>query len=425
VPVKVNSRGEQMTAHGRIPHHSTAPAKSVRDGAILVLALALDVLLFSDVGATSPLEAGGPRTPVTVVILIAVISLALLLVRRRAGMPILIALCLVSVLGSTLTSYRPIIGVCIALAGMIAYGSIRRGVIAFLVALVPVAAWVYGEDRQHNWSMTAPVLFVIGIGYLAVLVVSAGIGGWRRTVERLHETRRAEAERAAVRGERQRVARELHDIVAHAVTLMVLQAAGAGAVLRTDPDRAEAALGVVERTGSEAMTELRRLLAVLRAPDDGMPDEVEPPPGLRDVPGLVQSIRAAGVLAAITVDGTPRPINRSIDAAAYRVISESLTNVSKHAGAGSAAQVRVSWSDTLDIEVADDGRGRGPVRNLSTGNGLIGLAERVDLLGGTFSASPKASGGFRVHAVIPLPTAESSPTPIDQIAAAYIAASGR
>ena len=416
-----------MTPHHRIPRPTTARARIARDGAVLFLALALDVLLFSDAGATSPLEAGGPRTPVIVVALIACLSFALLLMRRRARMPILFALCVVSVGGSVLTSYRPIIAVCIALAGVIAYSSTRCGVIAFLIATLPVAAWVFGEDRQHNWSMTPAVLLVIGVGYLAVLVVSAGIGGWRRTVERLHEIRRAEAERAAVRGERQRVARELHDIVAHAVTLMVLQAAGAGAVLRSDPDRAEAALAVVERTGSEAMTELRRLLTVLRSPgDEEMPDAAEPPPGLRDVPGLVPSIRAAGVRVTVTVDGAPRPVTPGLDAAAYRVISESLTNVSKHAGSGCAATVTISWSaDTLDIVVADDGRGRGSVRQLSTGNGLIGLAERIDLLGGRFSASPVASGGFRVHAVIPLATEDPGRTVVDQAAAGHITAGGR
>jgi len=417
-----------MAAHHRIPQLNNPSPKIVRDGAILILALASDVLLFSDAGATSPLEAGGPRTPVIFIVLVAAISFTLLLVRRRARMPILVALCVVSVGGSLLTSYRPIIGVCIALAGVIAYGSTRRGVIAFALALVPVAAWVYGENRQHNLSMTGAVLFVIAMGFVAVLVVSAGIGGWRRTVERLHETRRAEAERAAVHTERQRVARELHDIVAHAVTLMVLQAAGAGAVLRADPDRAEAALGVVERTGSEAMIELRRLLAVLRAPEDeGQPAaDAEPPPGLRDVPGLVHSIRVAGVLATVNVDGAARPVCRSIDAVVYRVISEALTNVSKHAGAGASAEVRINWSaDTLQIAVTNDDHGRGPVRNLSTGNGLIGLTERIGLLGGTLSAGPVASGGYRVSAVIPLPATAPGAAVLDRTPIGYIAAGDR
>jgi signal transduction histidine kinase len=343
-------------------------------------------------------------------------------------MPILVALCVVSVGASLLTSYRPIIGVCIALAGVIAYGSTRRGVLAFVLALVPVAAWVYGENRQHNLSMPGAVLIVIAMGYVAVLVVSAGIGGWRRTAERLHETRRAEAEWAAVRAERQRVARELHDIVAHAVTLMVLQAAGAGAVLRTDPDRAEAALGVVERTGSEAMIELRRLLAVLRAPDEDQPlaADVQPPPGLSDLSRLVQSVRVAGVLVTVRVEGDARPVRRSIEAAAYRVISEALTNVSKHAGTGTSAEVRITWStDTLDVIVTNDDRGRGPERNLSSGNGLIGLAERIDLLGGTLSAGPAASDGYVVHVVIPLPSSAAGVLALDRAPIGYASSGDR
>ena len=388
----------------------TAGVHRVREIAVLLVAVALDVLLFSDAIVGNPPEAGGPRTSPVVVFCCAGVCFGLLLFRHRARMRIFLALCAISVGVSMLASYRPVIPVCIALASVVAYGSSRRSVAAVAAAVATCAVWVYANDRLHDWSFGWSVILGVFVFYLAMLAVSAGIGWWRQSMERLNEERRAEAAREAITVERRRVARELHDIVAHAVTLMVLQASGARAVMPSDPARADAALQVVEKTGSQAMSELRRLLGVLRAAsvEDGQArEEVELPPGLDDLPGLLESVRAAGVEVTVRSEGAPRPIDRSVDAAAYRIVSESLTNVTKHSGSGAAAEVQLRWRQTqLEIDVLDNGRGTGPDERLSTGNGLLGLTERIVLVGGAFQARPRDSGGYEVHATLPLPAAD-------------------
>ena len=378
----------------------------VWQGSLVFVAVCLDVVLFSDAVVASPPEAGGPRTGPLVIIACAGAAYGLLLFRRRALLPVLVAVCALSVVVTLWTSYRPVIPVCIALAAVIAHRSVRVGIAAFALATVTSVSWVYAEDRLHNWSLTAATIVGVQVGYLAILTVSGGIGWWRQTAERHSEYRRAEAARMAIAAERRSVARELHDIVAHAVTLMVLQSSGARAVMRTDVARAEAALDVVERTGTQAMSELRRLLAVLRtnADDTQGTREIELPPGLKKIPELIESVRAAGIDVVVHSEGSQRTIDPSVDAAAYRIVSESLTNVTKHSGAGTAAEVQLKWGPThLDIDIWDNGRGAGPNEKLSTGNGLMGLTERIVLVGGVFEARPRDSGGYQVHAELPLP----------------------
>jgi len=377
---------------------------------LLCLAVVLDVVLFSDAAVRAGPVAGGPRTSPLVIVFCAAVFLALLLVRWRARFTVLLLICAGSAAVCLLTSYRPVIVVCVALASVVAHRSLRWKVAALAVSILTSMSWTYAEDRLHHGDLSWPRLLAIELGYVVVLLVSAGIGWWRQTSNRIHEARRAEAARAAIVGERRRVARELHDIVAHAVTLMVLQSSGARAVMPFDPDRARAALDVVEKTGTEAMAELRRLLAVLRtSPGDGVDsgDEVVLPPGLDNLPALVESIRAAGVAVTVRSEGDPRPLDRSVDAAAYRIVSESLTNVTKHSGAGAAAEVLLKWSDNqLEIDILDDGLGLGSDERLSTGNGLLGLTERIILVGGAFEARPRDAGGYAVHATLPLPEAQ-------------------
>jgi len=383
-----------------------------REALLLTAAVALDVVLFSDAAVQDMPTAGGPRTSVSVTVLCAAAFLVLLLVRRRAPLVVFFLICVGSVTASVLLSYRPVIVVCVALASVVAHQTLRVSVVACSAAFLTSISWVYAEDRVHHGNFGWPTLLGVLLGYDVILMVSAGIGWWRKTMERLHENRRASAARSAIINERRRVARELHDIVAHAVTLMVLQSSGAQAVMRTDPDRADAALDVVERTGTQAMAELRRLLAVLRSSPDEDPEaggELVLPPGLDDLPTLVESVRAAGIAVTVHSDGRPRPIDRSVDAAAYRIVSESLTNVTKHSGVGASADVQISWSENqLEIDVSDNGRGAGADERLSTGNGLLGLSERILLVGGAFEARPRDDGGYLVHATLPLPADQTA-----------------
>jgi len=208
----------------------------------------------------------------------------------------------------------------------------------------------------------------------------------------------------AVREERARIARELHDVVGDKVGLIVLQAGGARSVLGTDPDRAQAALHQVEEIGRQTLAEMRHLLGILR-PDEG--SDRQPLPRLERLPALVDEVGAAGLVVELAVEGPPVGLPAGLELAAYRLIEEALTNVRKHAPAAHA-RVRLCYeSDGLRIEVSDDGGRSRPVGR-SAGNaagpgyGLIGMRERVNLYGGRMQAGPAPVGGFRVEAVLPL-----------------------
>ena len=209
---------------------------------------------------------------------------------------------------------------------------------------------------------------------------------------------------AAVHEERARIARELHDVVAHNVGLIVLQAGGARSVLATDPERARTALRQVEETGRQTLTEMRHLVGILRADED---EERQPLPRLERLPTLVEEARAGGLTVELAVDGSPVELPAGLELAAYRLIQEALTNVRKHAPT-SHVQVRLGYEpDRLRIEVSDDGGPPGaaaaPARDASDpGHGLIGMRERVQVYGGRMQTRSLPGGGFRVEAVLPL-----------------------
>ena len=212
---------------------------------------------------------------------------------------------------------------------------------------------------------------------------------------RLERERTLEAERAAER-ERARIAREMHDILGHAVSLMVVQAEAGPVVVRHDPERAVATFDAIAGAGRDAMEQLRRMLDVLS--DDRDPNT--PRLTIDDLPELVAQVAGAGLEVAYEVAGEPRPLSPDCEVAAYRITQEALTNVVKHAGA-SRADVRLSWQqENLMIEILDDGRGAGAGLP-SGGNGLIGIRERAAACGGTASAGPETRG-FAVRARLPL-----------------------
>ncbi len=249
----------------------------------------------------------------------------------------------------------------------------------FVVAVYAVfaAAWALGDNLRTRRA------------YLAELEARA---------ERL-EREREETARRAVAEEQARIARELHDVISHNVSVMVVQAAAGGDVFATRPDRAREALGSIESTGREALVELRRLLGVVRpaADDDGVGRE--PQPGLTRLPELIEQVSAAGLRVELAVGGEPRDLPPGVDLSAYRIVQEAVTNTLKHARAENV-QVTIGYADSrLDLEILDDGAG-GEV--VGPGRGIIGMRERVGLLGGELSAGPRAGGGFEVRATIPL-----------------------
>jgi len=218
-----------------------------------------------------------------------------------------------------------------------------------------------------------------------------------RTVEL--ETGREQQVRAAVAEERAQIARELHDVVAHSVSLMVLQAGAARQAFDLQPEKARESLLSVETTGRAAMFELRRMLGILRKPGDA--DDLSPQPGLRHLDVLLDQMRQAGVQVELEMNGQTDSSPPGVDLAAYRIVQEGLTNVLKHA-APCRASVRIRCDLTaVEIAVENDGaRGNAP-NGAGTGHGLIGMRERAAVYGGTFEAGPRPAGGFLVRARLP------------------------
>jgi signal transduction histidine kinase len=233
-----------------------------------------------------------------------------------------------------------------------------------------------------------------------------------RAAQLLHE-QAAEARRIVIE-ERTRIARELHDVVAHRVSLMTVQAGAAKAVAAEDPEGALRAMAAVEEAGRQALDELRHLLGVLR-PETGL-DGLVPQPGLADLPRLVEQTRGAGLDVSLATDGLSSELPARVDLFAYRIVQEALTNVLKHAGPGARTEVRLGGDrNGIVIEVLDDGRGaakgvesadgRQPTdsdrQHRRSGHGIVGMRERARLLGGTLEARPRPDGGFRVVAHLP------------------------
>ncbi|MCF6523661.1 sensor histidine kinase [Streptomyces sp. JJ36] len=229
---------------------------------------------------------------------------------------------------------------------------------------------------------------------------------------RLEKEREAQA-KVAVAAERARIARELHDVVAHNVSVMVVQADGAAYVLDSAPDQTRTALETISGTGRQALAEMRRLLGVLRTGEttrDG--GEYVPQPGVEQLTELVDQVRGAGLTVDFRIEGTPRPLPSSVELTAYRIVQEALTNTRKHGGPHVGAHVRVVYGEgELALLAEDDGRGAqaelyedGGADGL--GHGLIGMRERVGMVGGDLEAGPRPGGGFRISAVLPLKAAQ-------------------
>jgi signal transduction histidine kinase len=215
--------------------------------------------------------------------------------------------------------------------------------------------------------------------------------------EQLERTRAAEAA-AAVAAERSRIARELHDVVAHHLSMMVVQAE-AGAVAATrHPDRTEAAFDAIGAAGKQALTEMRRLLGLLKS--DG-PAELAPQPGAGDIASLVDGVRSAGLDVRFTVAGEPRDLPPAVGLTTYRLVQEALTNCVRHSGA-STVDVELAYDDrAVRLAVTDDGKG-GTTEQRPGGHGLVAMRERVDLVGGTLEAGPAPDRGWAVRATLPL-----------------------
>ena len=236
-----------------------------------------------------------------------------------------------------------------------------------------------------------------GVVTLVVMLLIRRVLGDRDRRLKLAERERDVAAREAVVEERARIARELHDAIAHSVSMMVVQA---GAERRTLPDQSSTkeVLQTVEQIGRSALTEMRRLVGMLRSDEE---DPLAPQPGLRDLPLLVDQVRAAGLPVELTVEGDAHDLPVGLELSAFRIVQEALTNALKHAGNASASVRIVYGPDSLELEIADDGVGASQPAP-GGGHGLVGMRERVALYGGRFEAARGSAGGFAVRVALPI-----------------------
>ncbi|WP_433042862.1 sensor histidine kinase [Dactylosporangium sp. CS-033363] len=261
--------------------------------------------------------------------------------------------------------------------------------------------------HRASLPLGQPALLLILILVPIGLAANAVHGMQQRM--RLAEAQREADAAQAVQRERARIAQELHDVVTHNVSVMVVQAVAARRVLKVAPDKADEALFAIETGGRAAMNELRHVMGLLTMQDEPGPDaldaepEVEPPsPGLDQIPELVARVRAAGTPVELTVGGDPRPLPAGIGLAVYRVVQEALTNAMKHAAGARVDVVVEQEAAAVRAEITDSGGTSGPSSPAGTGRGLVGLRERLAVYGGTLEHGPLDAGGYRVRAAIPL-----------------------
>ena len=315
----------------------------------------------------------------------------------------------------------PLGSVCVVVGVWVVLGIVAPPQVLFYGTLVPLVIAAYSVGRYGS-----QVHARLGLGVLAGLLLAVDltvaelqspgeivfhwtvvVGAWvvgfvahqreSRAVEAEHRARAAEDQaRESARRERERIARELHDVIAHSVTTMVVQAGAAEQAL-DDRDEVAAALGAIRSTGTEALAELRRMLDVLRLPDEDA--SLVPQPGLAALPVLLDQAREAGLAVRLAEVGQARVLPAGLDLTAYRIVQESLTNVRRHAGA-SNAQVALTWgADALEIVVGDDGRG---AQHSDVGHGIAGMQERAALYGGQVRTVSSPGAGFTVHALLPM-----------------------
>lgn len=358
------------------------------------------------------------------------ILLASSLMMRRILPTAALTVATLGALGQLLFFGSPMVG--IVVVPMIVYSSARwadgrlgqAGLVLGLVgSLLGPARWAL----QVGPSATALIYFAMGVTGCAGIVLAAYLVGRRRRegLENTRERQLSELERSRLRfaeqeqratvaavDERNRIARELHDIVAHSLSVIVVQAEGGRALAARRPEQAAEVLGTIAETSREALEEMRRMVGLLR--NGRTPDEQTsylPTPGLAEIPELV---RKTSETAELVVFGELPPVSQALGLTAYRIVQESLTNVLKHGGPAATARVTLAFTAaSVEIEVNDTGRGAA-VEADGRGHGLQGMAERVALHGGTLAAAPRSNGGFTVRASLPLAseaTAQLDPVP--------------
>jgi signal transduction histidine kinase len=362
------------------------------------------------------ISGAGPGHPAWMLLFSAAMT-ALPLAARRFY-PIGVWLVIAAAIVSLHTAYVPPVALGTAVYAAysaITYSRYRNLSIAVVsVVTIAVAGTLENELPRFPGRLTAVfAILLAGAAGLGIRVLRRRLADSTARLRRAADEARAATERALA-VERARIASELHDVVTHNVSVMIVQAGAARKILASSPADAEEALLAVEATGREAMTELRNLLGLLSPAADGTDQPararaqatLRPQPGLGELDALIGRVRAAGLPVTLTVTGAAVALPPGAGLAAYRVVQEGLTNVLRHAGQ-SPASVAVDWGEALELTVTDDGRVAGAAspddgRDPGAGRGLLGLRERLALYGGELEAGPRPDGGWRVRAVLPL-----------------------
>jgi signal transduction histidine kinase len=378
------------------------------DGGLALVAAGVSTLLFIELMnvARSALPRGTLALGYALVLLH-----TLPLAARRRFPGVVLASCVASGLAFVALGLPPVIlgvAILVAVYSVAAYGDRWVSLAGLGAAAVGSAAVQLTPGR---FQMPTPVTntLILGAAWLLghfVDVRRAYTDQLERTAEL--ERARAEAARRAVAEERLRLARELHDVVAHSISVIAVQSGVGAHVAASQPEEAAKALAAIEVTSRAALIELRRLLGVLR--QEGEPQgDLAPVPGLADLEALLAEVAKAGLGVRLRVEGTPSQLPAGVDLSAYRIVQEALTNVVKHAGEA-RAQVTIGYGDQeITVEVTDNGLGvTVPVGDgrVRVGHGLIGMRERVQVFGGDLEAGPRPGGGFRVAARLPLAVEE-------------------
>ena len=355
--------------------------------------LAVDIGLVAVLLAVSLGTAAHRDEPVSAFVL-AVLGTAPLLARRQRPVAVVAVVAVTALATVALDYWLFPFQLAIALYTLAASAEPRAMRVAGLASVGAMALALALSSYGAFGDLAARVVFLV-----AAWLFGDSIGSRRAYVreieqkaERLERERASEARRA-VAEEQARIARELHDVVAHALSVIVVQAGAAEDVFDADPSRARGPIRAIDSAARAALGDLRRVLGVLH---EGT--EYEPQPGLARLDALVEQVRATGLEVAVEVAGSPRPLPAAVDLSAFRIVQEALTNTLKHANA-SHVDVRIGYGDSLRLDVRDDGRGS---VNGNGGNGIVGMRERVALLGGTIETGSASGGGFRVAAEIPL-----------------------
>jgi signal transduction histidine kinase len=342
-----------------------------------------------------------------------VIALAVPVVFRRAYPVAAFAAAIVAGALQVLLNFSPNptdLAIVILLYTLAAYTPRRISITGLAICLagsaVAVLRWMPGRLSMLDSLLVGSIMFA---GPSLIAWVFGDSMRYRRAyytnledrAARLEAERDAQAQIAAA-AERARIARELHDVVAHNVSVMVVQADGASYALGSDPDRARQALAAIAATGRQALAEMRRMLGVLRRDEDGTEPGRAPLPGIGQLGELLEQTRATGLAVSFTVEGVPQPLADGAALVAYRIVQESLTNTRKHGGPRASAEVTLRYlEDALLLRITDDGQGADAASD-GAGHGLTGMRERVAVYGGWVQAGPCPSGGYHVTALLPL-----------------------